>query len=99
MWWGGLRGAVGFSLAMVLKEEMWYRYQSSSCHPSYIISIYHSSSLKIYDCGCSSTNFGAIQNQNASGFIKNHPIPYINADEPALNWHQAKGRGFIHLLF
>ena len=26
MWWGGLRGAVGFSLAMVLKEEMWYRY-------------------------------------------------------------------------
>ena len=25
MWWGGLRGAVGFSLAMVLKEEMWYR--------------------------------------------------------------------------
>ena len=26
MWWGGLRGAVGFSLAMVLKEEMWYRW-------------------------------------------------------------------------
>ena len=25
MWWGGLRGAVGFSLAMVLKEDMWYR--------------------------------------------------------------------------
>ena len=54
MWWGGLRGAVGFSLAMVLKEEMWYRYQSSSCHPSYIIWLNHSSSLKIYDCGCSS---------------------------------------------
>ena len=25
MWWGGLRGAVGFSLAMVLKEDIWYR--------------------------------------------------------------------------
>ena len=26
MWWGGLRGAVGFSLAMVLDERMWYRF-------------------------------------------------------------------------
>jgi len=25
MTWGGLRGAVGFSLAMVLKEHLWYR--------------------------------------------------------------------------
>lgn len=26
MTWGGLRGAVGFSLAMVLQEGLWYRW-------------------------------------------------------------------------
>ena len=25
MWWGGLRGAVGFALATVLNEDLWYR--------------------------------------------------------------------------
>ena len=25
MWWGGLRGAVGFALAIVLSEDLWYR--------------------------------------------------------------------------
>ena len=25
MWWGGLRGAVGFALATVLSEDLWYR--------------------------------------------------------------------------